>query len=81
MQGHFTWFHVGVNNAVHGRVILLFFDWHFGTIVSAAVRLISRTAYPHVDYRKITPIALVSRRRIDSPRRTRGVRHGYDDGL
>jgi acyl-coenzyme A thioesterase PaaI-like protein len=53
---------------VHGGVIPLFFDWHFGMIVSAAGRPISRTAYLHVDYRKITPIddPLVSRGRIDS---------------
>jgi acyl-coenzyme A thioesterase PaaI-like protein len=68
MHGHFTRFHVGGNNAVHGGVIPLFFDWHFGMIVSAAGRPISRTTYPHVDYRKITPIGepLVSRGRIDS---------------
>jgi acyl-coenzyme A thioesterase PaaI-like protein len=68
MHGHFTRFHVGGNNAVHGGVVPLFFDWHFGMIVSAAGRPISRTAYLHVDYRKITPIdePLVSRGRIDS---------------
>jgi acyl-coenzyme A thioesterase PaaI-like protein len=54
---------------VHGGVIPLLFDWHFGMIVSAAGRPISRTAYLHVDYRKITPIdePLVSRGSIDSP--------------
>jgi acyl-coenzyme A thioesterase PaaI-like protein len=68
VQGHFSRYHVGGNNAVHGGVIPLFFDWHFGMIVSAAGRPISRTAYLHVDYRKITPIdePLVSRGRIDS---------------
>jgi acyl-coenzyme A thioesterase PaaI-like protein len=68
MHGHFSRFHVGGNMAVHGGVIPLFFDWHFGMIVSAAGRPISRTAYLHVDYRKITPIdePLVSRGRIDS---------------
>ena len=67
MHGHFSRFHVGGNNAVHGGVIPLFFDWHFGMIVSAADRPISRTAYLHVDYRKVTPIdePLVSRGRID----------------
>ena len=32
MRGHFSRFHVGGNNAVHGGVIPLFspFDWHFG---------------------------------------------------
>ena len=38
MHGHFSRFHVGGNNAVHGGVIPLFFDWHFGMIVSAADR-------------------------------------------
>jgi acyl-coenzyme A thioesterase PaaI-like protein len=68
MQGHFSRYHVGGNNAVHGGVIPLLFDWHFGMIVSAAGRPNSRTAYLHVDYRKITPIdePLVSRGRIDS---------------
>ena len=52
----------------HGGVIPLIFDWHFGMIVSAAGRPISRTAYQHVDYRKITPIdePLTSHGRIDS---------------
>jgi acyl-coenzyme A thioesterase PaaI-like protein len=68
MRGHFSRYHVGGNGAVHGGVIPLFFDWHFGMIVSAADRPVSRTAYLHVDYRKITPIGepLVSRGRIDS---------------
>jgi acyl-coenzyme A thioesterase PaaI-like protein len=68
MHGHFSRFHVGGNMAVHGGVIPLFFDWHFGMIVSAAGRANSRTAYLHVDYRKITPIdePLVSRGRIDT---------------
>jgi acyl-coenzyme A thioesterase PaaI-like protein len=68
MRGHFSRFHVGGNNAVHGGVIPLFYDWHFGMIVSAADRADSRTAYLHVDYRKITPIdePLVSHGRIDS---------------
>lgn len=56
MQGHFSRFHVGGNNAVHGGVIPLFYDWLFGMIVSAAGRPFSRTAYLHVDYRKVTPI-------------------------
>ena len=36
MHGQFSRFHVGGNMAVHGGVIPLFFDWHFGMIVSAA---------------------------------------------
>lgn len=39
-----------------GGLIPLFFDWHFGMIISAADRPISRTAYLHVDYKKVTPI-------------------------
>ncbi len=81
MHGHFSRFHVGGNNAVHGGVIPLFYDWHFGMVVSAAGRPDSRTAYLHVDYRKITPIdePLVSRAWIDSDRRAKDVRHGDDD--
>ncbi len=56
MRGRFSRFHVGGNSAVHGGVIPLLFDWHFGMIVSAAARPISRTAYLHVDYRRVTPI-------------------------
>jgi hypothetical protein len=68
MRGHFSRFHVGGNGAVHGGVIPLFYDWHFGMVVSAAGRPDSRTAYLHVDYRKITPTdePLVSRAWIDS---------------
>ena len=68
MRGHFSRFHVGGNSAVHGGAIPLFFDWHFGMIVSAAGRPLSRTAYLHVDYRKVTPIdePLISRGGIDT---------------
>lgn len=68
MRGHFSRFHVGGNMAVHGGVIPLFFDWHFGMIVSAAGRPASRTAYLHVDYRNVTPIdrPLVASGRIES---------------
>jgi acyl-coenzyme A thioesterase PaaI-like protein len=67
MEGQFSRYHVGGNMAVHGGVIPLFYDWHFGMIVSAARRPISRTAYLHVDYRAVTPIdrPLISRGRID----------------
>jgi len=41
---------------VHGGMIPLFYDWHFGMIVSTAGLSPSRTAYLHVDYRNITPI-------------------------
>ena len=56
MEGLFTRSHVGGNNAVHGGMIPLLYDWHFGMIVSTAGLSPSRTAYLHVDYRNITPI-------------------------
>ncbi len=56
MEGHFTRSHVGGNNAVHGGMIPLFYDWLFGMVVSTAGIPATRTGYLHVDYRKITPI-------------------------
>jgi acyl-coenzyme A thioesterase PaaI-like protein len=66
MEGLFTRSQVGGNNAVHGRMIPLLYDWHFGMIVSTAGHSPSRTAYLHVDYRSITPIdePLTARGRI-----------------
>jgi acyl-coenzyme A thioesterase PaaI-like protein len=66
MTGYFTRFHVGGNHAVHGGVLPLLFDHMFGMISHAAGRPISRTAFLHVDYRKITPIdtPLVVRGRV-----------------
>jgi acyl-coenzyme A thioesterase PaaI-like protein len=55
MEGLFTRSHVGGNSAVHGGMIPLLYDWHFGMIVSTAGLSPSRTAYLHVDYRNITP--------------------------
>ncbi len=55
MKGYFTRFHVGGNHAVHGGVLPLLFDHMFGMISHAAGRPISRTAFLHVDYRKVTP--------------------------
>jgi acyl-coenzyme A thioesterase PaaI-like protein len=68
MEGHFTQSHVGGNNAVHGGMIPLFYDWMFGMVVSTAGIRPTRTAYLHVDYRKITPIdePLVARGRISN---------------
>ncbi|HET9892944.1 MAG TPA: PaaI family thioesterase, partial [Mycobacterium sp.] len=68
MRGHFTRFHVGGNHAVHGGVLPLLFDHMFGMVAHAASRPISRTAFLHVDYRKITPIdaPLVLRGRVTS---------------
>ncbi|UXA07667.1 PaaI family thioesterase [Mycobacterium sp. SMC-2] len=56
MTGYFTRFHVGGNHAVHGGVLPLVFDHVFGMVSHAAGRPISRTAFLHVDYRKVTPI-------------------------
>jgi acyl-coenzyme A thioesterase PaaI-like protein len=56
MGGHFTAAHVGGNNAVHGGMIPLLYDWLFGMVVTSADIRPTRTAYLHVDYRKITPI-------------------------
>ena len=64
MTGYFTRFHVGGNHAVHGGVLPLLFDHMFGMISHAAGRPISRTAFLHIDYRKITP--------IDTPLAVRG---------
>lgn len=68
MTGSFSRFHVGGNSAVHGGVLPLLFDYMFGLISHAAGRLISRTAFLHVDYRKVTPIdaSLVIRGRVTS---------------
>ncbi len=64
MTGYFSRFHVGGNHAVHGGVLPLLFDHMFGMVSHAAGRPISRTAFLHVDYRKITP--------IDAPLAVRG---------
>ena len=56
MDGHFTEAHVGGNRAVHGGMIPLLYDWLFGMTVTAAGIRPTRTAFLHVDYRKITPI-------------------------
>lgn len=56
MDGHFTEAHVGGNRAVHGGMIPLLYDWLFGMVVTGADIRPTRTAYLHVDYRKITPV-------------------------
>ena len=68
LRGQFSRYHVGGNMAVHGGVLPLVFDWLFGMVIHAADRPISRTAFLHVDYRKVTPInkPLVARGRVDS---------------
>ena len=55
----FSRFHVGGNHAVHGGVLPLLFDSVFGMVIHAAGRPISRTAFLHVDYRRVTPIDTV----------------------
>ena len=60
----FSRYHVGGNYAVHGGVLPLMFDSVFGMVIHAAGRPISRTAFLHVDYRKVTP--------IDTPLTVRG---------
>ncbi|MBF6172841.1 PaaI family thioesterase [Nocardia blacklockiae] len=56
MRGQFRRYHLGGNNAVHGGVLPLLFDDLFGSLVHYAGRPISRTAYLHVNYRKVTPL-------------------------
>jgi acyl-coenzyme A thioesterase PaaI-like protein len=65
MAGHFTESHVGGNRAVHGGMIPLLYDWLFGMVVTSAGIRPTRTAFLHVDYRKITP--------IDEPLEARGA--------
>ncbi len=55
----FSRFSVGGNRAVHGGVLPLLFDSVFGMVIHAAGRPISRTAFLHVDYRRVTPIDTV----------------------
>ncbi|GAA5044394.1 PaaI family thioesterase [Nocardia callitridis] len=64
MTGEFRRYHLGGNGAAHGGVLPLLFDDLFGMIVHYAGRPISRTAYLHVNYRKITP--------LETPLRVRG---------
>ncbi|KLI05132.1 thioesterase [Mycolicibacterium conceptionense] len=59
LKVEFSRFHVGGNYAVHGGVLPLLFDSVFGMVIHAAGRPISRTAFLHVDYRKVTPINTV----------------------
>ena len=66
MAGHFTQSHVGGNRAVHGGMLPLLYDWLLGMVVTGANIRPTRTAFLHVDYRKITPIdePLTARGRI-----------------
>ncbi|ADG80434.1 PaaI family thioesterase [Tsukamurella paurometabola] len=49
-------YHLGGGGVAHGGVLPLIFDDNFGMVVYAAKRPISRTAYLHVNYRKVTPL-------------------------
>ena len=55
--GHVTFgrFYLGGNGAVHGGAIPLVFDEVMGRLANTG-RARSRTAYLHVNYRKITPV-------------------------
>jgi acyl-coenzyme A thioesterase PaaI-like protein len=55
----FSRYHVGGNHAVHGGVLPLLFDSMFGMVIHATGRPISRTAFLHVDYRRVTPVDTV----------------------
>ena len=59
LQVTFSRYHVGGNSAVHGGVLPLLFDSMFGMVIHATGRPISRTAFLHVDYRRVTPIDTV----------------------
>lgn len=58
VRGHvtFTRFYLGANGAAHGGTVPLFFDEVLGRLANVGGRPRSRTAYLHVDYRRITPI-------------------------
>ena len=73
MDGHFTEAHVGGNHAVHGGMIPLLYDWLRRDDRSTAADIRpTRTAFLHVDYRKITPIDEPLTARGRSPRSTAG---------
>ncbi|MGE2833010.1 PaaI family thioesterase [Mycobacterium sp. SMC-4] len=59
LEVEFSRFSVGGNKAVHGGVLPLLFDSVFGMVIHATGRPISRTAFLHVEYRKVTPIDTV----------------------
>jgi acyl-coenzyme A thioesterase PaaI-like protein len=52
----FTQFHLGGNGAVHGGAVPLLFDEVLGRLSNSAGRPVARTAYLHVNYRRITPV-------------------------
>jgi acyl-coenzyme A thioesterase PaaI-like protein len=52
----FTRFYLGGNGAAHGGAVPLMFDAILGRLANSGERSAARTAYLHVNYRKITPI-------------------------
>ena len=52
---YFSDFYLGVNGAVHGGAVPLIFDEVLGRLANVG-RPRTRTAYLHVDYRRVTPI-------------------------
>ena len=66
-RGVFRRFHLGGNGAAHGGAIALLFDEQCGMTIFAAQRPVARTAYLHVNYRKLTPldVELVVESKID----------------
>jgi len=49
-------YYLGGNGAVHGGALPLFFDEVLGRLANTGGRGQSRTAYLHVNFRKITPV-------------------------
>lgn len=54
----FSRFHLGGNGAVHGGSIPLVFDDVFGMVANVGQDGVARTAYLHVNYRRITPVGV-----------------------
>lgn len=52
----FSAFYLGGNGAAHGGALPLVFDELLGRLAGGEVRAPSRTAYLHVNYRRITPL-------------------------
>ena len=55
-RAHFTQYHLGGNGAAHGGTLPLMFDEVLGNLSNANSRPIARTAYLHVNYRRVTPL-------------------------
>jgi acyl-coenzyme A thioesterase PaaI-like protein len=57
-SGHVTFnaYHLGGNGAAHGGIIPFMFDDFIGRQVNSRAAVRCRTAYLHVNYRRITPV-------------------------